>query len=104
MDELMNYKVRFHLAKGEHFMHWQVRGPNGYLQFYDPKQFALKMYNCVLKNQRATAQKICDGENSVRVDILRASSCVSDALGRISANTVSRANQLQPKNCSTLEK
>ena len=59
----MSYKVRFHLGKGEHFMHWQVRGPNGYLQFYEPNHFALKMYNCILKNQRATAQKICDGEN-----------------------------------------
>lgn len=58
------YRVRFHLAKGEHFMHWQVKNlDTKEVKYYDPEEFSLFMIGATLKNQRATAEKIHAGEN-----------------------------------------
>ena len=52
-------KIRFHLAKGEHFMHWQVKYIDGTTKYFDPNEFQLVMFECKLRNQRKTADKIC---------------------------------------------
>ena len=57
------YKVRFHLAKGPNFMHWQVKSCEGEVQYFDPDKFSLQMYECVLKSAKATATKINQGAN-----------------------------------------
>ena len=58
------YRVRFNLARGEHFMHWQVMDmKRGEIDYYDPEQVCIAMYKCVLKNQKGTAQKIHAGAN-----------------------------------------
>ena len=58
------YRIRFHLAKGEHFMHWQVKNlDTKEVNYYDPAEYSLSLSNCTLKNQRATAEKIHAGEN-----------------------------------------
>ena len=57
------FKVRFHLALGEHFMHWQVKDELGVVKFYDPNKVTLVMEDCVLKNRRNSAHKIFKGGN-----------------------------------------
>jgi hypothetical protein len=57
------YRVRFHLGAGEHFMHWQVRHPDGRVTYHDPNGESLLLYGCRLRNQRKTAEKIKAGAN-----------------------------------------
>lgn len=58
------YRVRFHLAKGEHYMHWQVKNlDTKQVNYYDPEEFSLYIIGATLKNQKATAEKIHAGEN-----------------------------------------
>lgn len=57
------YKVRFHLATGPHFMHWQVRRSDKEVMYFDPAQFSLVLHNCTLKNYRRVAERIFRGEN-----------------------------------------
>ena len=54
------YAVRFHLARGPHFMQWQVRGPHG-TTYHDPAEVSIVMTDCTLRNQPATARKIHAG-------------------------------------------
>ena len=62
---MKRFRVRFHLAKGKNYMHWQVLDKkNGFNRdYYDPENCNIKMYNCRLGNQVATARKIFDGAN-----------------------------------------
>jgi hypothetical protein len=60
---MKQYKVRFHLAQGENYMQWQVRVRDSDVQHYDPARYSLVMTNCVLRNHKATAQRIHDGDN-----------------------------------------
>lgn len=56
------YRVRFHLANGPHFMHWQIKNMStGKVEYVNPEHDCLVMTNCILKNQPRTAQKIFDG-------------------------------------------
>ena len=77
------YEVRFHLGRGAHFKHWQVKTYIGSRKvattFYDPDIFTLQMFDCSLYNNRRVAQKVKDsGSKDVcgwikckRVDILK---------------------------------
>jgi hypothetical protein len=58
------FKVRFHLAAGEHFMHWQVTNKaTGEVTYYDPAVTSLELFNATLRNQSGTARKIHQGAN-----------------------------------------
>lgn len=57
------YKLRFHLAKGPHFMNWQLTSPTGEVTYHDPKTFRCLLVGTKLKNRRATAEKIHAGAN-----------------------------------------
>ena len=66
------YKVRFHLGRGEHFMHWQIKsklntgdgtGAKEIVDYVDPLDNQLAMLGCKLSLQPTTAQKIHDGAN-----------------------------------------
>jgi len=67
------YKVRFHLARGENYMKWQVSmisheaaTPSGIrteINYYDPKKTKIIMINCKLNNVFNIANKIFLGEN-----------------------------------------
>ena len=61
------YKIRFHLAKGDHYMHWQIKTPiedgRESVLYYDPSMINLRMLNCKLVNQSSTAKKIFKGDN-----------------------------------------
>ena len=64
MKNLRRYRVRFHLAKGENFMKWQVFDKlHGTKEYYDPDTKSIVMRDCILGNQPATAKKIFDGDN-----------------------------------------
>ena len=64
MKNLKRYRVRFHLAKGEHFMQWQVFDKkNNTKEYHDPETCSIIMRNCMLGNQPATAKKIFNGDN-----------------------------------------
>ena len=54
------YKIRFHLARGENFMKWQVKAA-GLLQYVDPAEHQIAMFNAKLKVQPAAAKKIHGG-------------------------------------------
>ena len=56
------YKVRFHLAKGQNFMKWQIKSSTN--TFYiDPEFFDIRLKGVTLKNQKGTATKINEGAN-----------------------------------------
>ncbi len=57
------FKVRFHLAAGEHFMHWQIKQTDKRPIYIAPNDARLFMYGCVLKNNINTAKKIHAGAN-----------------------------------------
>lgn len=77
------YQVRFHLAKGENFMKWQVKDlSNGEVNYYDPSEYQLVMYDCVLKNQKTTAKKINCGANKTVCAWIRAGRVVIRSLAR----------------------
>lgn len=58
----MRYKLRFHLARGEYFKHWQIRDNKGNINYYDPNLVEITLYNCKLKNRLNIAEEIFNGE------------------------------------------
>jgi len=75
-------KVRFHLAKGENYLHWQVKiGEN--VVYYDPSEVCLMMTNARLVNHKSTAQKIFEGQNKT---VCAWVSC--DALGVVATGSL----------------
>lgn len=61
---MKRYKVRFHLAKGENFMKWQVFDlKNNTKDYYDPDTRSIIMRDCLLGNHAETAKKIFNGDN-----------------------------------------
>jgi hypothetical protein len=53
-------KVRFSLAPGEHYMHWQIRRGND-VTHVNPMDAQLVMYDARLVNHKSTAKKIHEG-------------------------------------------
>lgn len=51
------YNVRFHLAKGKHYMKWQVRNGKN-VRYYDPSHCQLELINCKLVNKVNKAKKV----------------------------------------------
>jgi hypothetical protein len=56
-------RVRFHLGAGEHYQHWQIRHPDGRVEYHHPDQVSLVMMGCRLRNQRHAAARIHAGSN-----------------------------------------
>ena len=62
------FKVRFHLGKGENFMHWRIEDTDtGQVEFYDPDKYELTMLGCKLYNQVGGATKIYKRETDKTV-------------------------------------
>ena len=60
----MNYKIRFHLAKGVNFMKWQIKDTkSGEVIYISPKDYSLHFEGVTLKNSKSTANKIKQGSN-----------------------------------------
>jgi hypothetical protein len=78
--------VRFHLANGPHYKHWQVKDKtSGGVSYYDPTEVCLLLTNCRLVNQAGTALRVF--QNQVR-----------DVCGWIECNEVSivHTNTFEP--------
>ena len=54
----MKYRVRFHLQRGEHYMHWQIRAWEGTVKYLDPEKYQIEMRDCHLVNKINTARKV----------------------------------------------
>ena len=52
------YRVRFHLQRGEHYMHWQIRGKDS-VYYFDPKNYSIEMRGAKLINKKNAAKKVC---------------------------------------------
>lgn len=64
MQNKRRYKVRFHLAKGDNYMKWQVFDlKSGVKTYHDPDTTTIIMHDCKLGNHPKTAQKIHEGAN-----------------------------------------
>jgi hypothetical protein len=59
----MKYKVRFHLAKGDYYRHFQITFPDGRRKYYDPESTFIYMDNARLYNNCRVAEKIYGGRN-----------------------------------------
>lgn len=56
------YRIRFHLARGEHYQHWQIsKYPNAI--YLNPFTSNLVLKDCTLKNNRKISERIFNGEN-----------------------------------------
>ena len=57
-----HYEVRFHLGRGENYMHWQVKAMCGRKKldefYYNPVEYQLEMVGCKLVNNVNTAKKV----------------------------------------------
>ena len=51
------YKVRFHLGRGPHYLHWQVKTNNS-VTYYDPKLYQLELGNCRLVSRPSESNKV----------------------------------------------
>jgi 3'-phosphoadenosine 5'-phosphosulfate sulfotransferase (PAPS reductase)/FAD synthetase len=57
------FTIRFHLGAGENFMKWKVENTDSKeVNFYQPDQYQIFMFDCKLVNSPKTAQKIFTGE------------------------------------------
>jgi len=64
MKNLKRYRVRFHLAKGDNYMKWQVFDKQlNTKDYFDPDSKCILMTKCRLGNQPSTAKRIYDGDN-----------------------------------------
>ena len=56
------FKVRFNLGAGVHFMHWRIENlQTKEVQFFNPNEVSFELTDCYLRNQKATATKINNG-------------------------------------------
>ena len=59
---MKRYKVRFHLAKGENYMKWQVFDlKSNTKDYFDPNMKSIVMFDCELSNHPKTAKRIHSG-------------------------------------------
>ena len=64
MKNLKRYRVRFHLARGDNYMKWQVFDKQeNTKRYFDPNSKSILMTDCELGNHPTTAKRIYEGEN-----------------------------------------
>ena len=92
----MKYKVRFHLQRGLHYMHWQIKAWDGTVKYIDPKKYQIEMYGCKLINKINAARKVnlagkkdvCGWVECENFDILEKDSLPIDNLERLLYNPI----------------
>ena len=55
-------KVRFNLGRGKNYLKWKIESKSG-VEYHYPADVQLILHNCILKNNRKTAEKIFNGMN-----------------------------------------
>jgi len=56
-------RLRFHLARGKNYRHWQLKGMKKEPVYFDPEDTSFILKNVKLYNKRNVAQKIYEGAN-----------------------------------------
>lgn len=90
------YKVRFHLQRGEHYMHWQIKAYDGTVKYLDPQKYQIEMRGCNLVNKINAARKVnlagkkdvCGWVECENFDILEKNSIDTKYLDRLSYNPI----------------
>ena len=58
----LHAEVRFHLASGKNYMHWQIKVMQGRkkvdVYYYDPAEYQLEMIGCKLVNRPNKAKQV----------------------------------------------
>lgn len=58
----LHAEVRFHLARGQYYMHWQIKivqgGEKVNVYYYDPFYYQLEMMGCKLVNRPNKAKQV----------------------------------------------
>ena len=89
MKNLKRYRVRFHLARGDNYMKWQVFDKqNNTKDYFDPDSNCILMRGCVLGNHPATAKRIYDGENKTVCAWVACDEVT--VVGRVSLSSISK--------------
>lgn len=56
------FKVRFHVADGKHYKHWQIRtvckGKPDRIEYENPAEVQLELVGCTLRSQTGKAKKV----------------------------------------------
>lgn len=53
------YEVRFHLGRGEHYRHWQIKDrTNGGVEYYNPLLYQISFLDCTLISKDTVAEKV----------------------------------------------
>lgn len=60
------YKVAFHLGRGAHYMHWQIKDDAGNVTYVNPNTHSLVLTGCKLKNQKSSSLRIFNGYEKLR--------------------------------------
>lgn len=56
------FRVRFNLGRGKHYLKWKV-SLGDEVNYYDPSEVQILMYNCSLNNNKDKARQIYEGAN-----------------------------------------
>lgn len=63
-NNFYRYKIRFHLARGKHYQHWQIRDmKTKEVHYIAPEACRINLLDCKLISNRSIAEKIYDGAN-----------------------------------------
>lgn len=57
------YNIRFNLGRGKGYMKWKIIDSEKQIKIVDPNRVCLVMTNCVLHNNKNSANKIFNGAN-----------------------------------------
>lgn len=60
------HKIAFHLARGKHFQHWQIKLNTGDVVYIDPAENSIILRGCVLKNRKSSSLRIFKGADKER--------------------------------------
>jgi hypothetical protein len=106
-------EVRFHLSKGEHYKHWQVKvykdGSRVDVQYYDPKDYQLELKNCKLINKIGAAKRVNEsGVKSVSgwvecEDFFVTEKCPTETLEKIFYNPIKDLHWRREGDCGEFE-
>ena len=90
------YKIRFHLQRGKHYMHWQIKAYDGTVKYLDPAKYQIEMYGAKLINKTNAARKVnLAGKKDVRggvecenFDIIEAGQVDTKYMDKLSYNPI----------------
>jgi hypothetical protein len=86
------FDIRFNKGKGKYFRHWRIKDLiNKTVEYCNPEFFTIQMYDCVLTNNKGTAEKVfatqrrdvCGFVRCKKFKILQKCAIQTDCLGEL---------------------